>query len=406
MSRAHDVVVVGGGVIGLAIAWRAAAAGSSVALVDDARRERASWAAAGMLAPATEVHHGEEALLELGLRSAARYPGFVAELEAAAGMAVGYRPCGTLVVAADGDDHAVLEDLFDHQRRLGLDVTRLRARQCRELEPGLGTGVRGGILAAGDHQVDNRRLEEALRRAARRAQAELVTQRVASLELRGDRVDGVRLGDGTRLVARTVVLAAGCWSGCVGGLPDDVVPPVRPLKGQILRLRTDARARLLDRCVRGLVRGAPVYLVPRADGELVVGATVEEQGFDTTVTAGAVHELLRAARALVPAVDEAALGECWAGLRPASPDNAPLLGPSPLDGLVIATGHGRNGILLAPATADGVAGLLASGRVADHLVAFRPDRSRSVLPPGAPARPAPPATRQASPASPEAVPTW
>lgn len=374
MSRPVDALVVGGGVIGLAVAWRVASAGLAVTVVDDARRERASWAAAGMLAPVTEVHYGEEPLLELNLRSAAQYPTFVARVEAASGMTVGYRPCGTLVVAGDVDDNAVLEDMFLYQRRLGLAVTRLRARDCRACEPALSTGVRGGILAEDDHQVDNRRLEEALRRAARRVGVELIAGRVTELVSKGGRVDGVRLGDGTTFQAGTVVLAAGCWSGHLGGVPEGLLPPVRPLKGQILRLRTDPAAPLVGRTVRGLVRGTSVYLVPRSDGEVVVGATVEEQGFDATVTAGAVHELLRAARELVPGVDEAALAECWAGLRPASPDNAPLLGPSRLDGLILVTGHGRNGILLTPVTADGIAEVVTTGHVPDHLVPFRPDR--------------------------------
>jgi len=374
VSQPLDVVVVGGGVIGLGVAWKAASAGFTVSVVDDARRERGSWAAAGMLAPVTEVHYGEDALLGLNLRSAAQYPAFVAQLEAASDMTVGYRPCGTLVVAGDTDDNSALDELYHHQLRLGLAVTRLRGRECRSHEPALTPSVRGGILADGDHQVDNRRLEGALRRASLRAGVHLVNGSATRLECHSERVEGVRLSDGTLLQAPTVVLAAGCWSGQLAGVPEELVPPVRPVKGQILRLRTDPGAPLLSRTVRGLVRGTSVYLVPRSDGELVVGATMEEQGFDATVTAGAVHELLRAARDLVPGVDEAVLVECWAGLRPASPDNAPLVGPTALPGLIMATGHGRNGILLTPVTAEGVTQVLTGGDLPDHLIPFAPDR--------------------------------
>ena len=371
------MVVVGGGVIGLGIAWRVAQAGPSVAVVDDARRERASWAAAGLLAPVGEVDGGaagHEALVELNLRSARRYPSFVAELEAAAGMSVAYRPGGSLVVAGDAAGEATLDELFRYQRDHGLDATRLTTEQCRSAEPALAAGLAGGLLVADDRQVENRRFEEALRRAGRAAGVELIAGRVDGLELGGGRVTGVRLADGTALAARTVVLAAGCWSGNVDGLPAGVLPPARPLKGQILRLRTDPAAPLIGRNVRGLLPETSIYLIPRADGELVVGATVEECGFETSVTAGAVHELLGAGRALVPDLDRAELVECWAGLRPGSPDDAPLLGPSALDGLVIATGHGRQGILLTPVTADAIAEVVTGGGVPAHLAAFRPSR--------------------------------
>ncbi len=365
-----DVVVVGGGVIGLGIAWRAALAGLEVAVVDDAPGRGASWAAAGMLAPVTEVHHGEHDLLELNLAAAARWPGFAVELEERASRSVGYRRCGTLIVARDADDNAALADLYDFQRSLGLEVQRLRSRECRQLEPGLAPGVRGGILAAGDHQVDNRALVAALLVACERAGVRRRSGRVAAVRVSGDRTRGVVLAGGEPLEARTVVLAAGCWTSTLGGLPPGLLPPVRPVKGQLLHLRGPGDTPLCQRNVRGL----DVYVVPRGDGRVVVGATVEEQGFDTTVTAGAVHDLLRAALELLPEVSELELTEAVAGLRPGSPDNAPLLGPSALDGLVIASGHYRNGVLLTPVTADGIAALLASGRVPESLAPFSPCR--------------------------------
>jgi glycine oxidase len=362
--------VVGGGVIGLGIAWRAAQAGLSVTVVDQAPGRGASWAAAGMLAPVTEVHYGERPLLGLNLAAAARWPGFAAEVEDAAGRPVGYRPAGTLAVARDSDDNAALEDLYRFQLRCGLQVERLRSRECRQLEPGLAPGVRGGVLAPGDHQVDNRALVEALLVACDRSGVRLLEGRVAELATDGDRVIGVVLGDGERLAAGVVVLAAGCWSAGLGGLAAEAVVPVRPVKGQLLYLRGPADQPLCQRNVRGL----EVYVVPRGDGRVVVGATVEEQGFDTRVTAGAVGDLLRAALELLPDVAELELAETVVGLRPGSPDNAPMLGPAGPEGLVVATGHYRNGILLTPVTADAIAGLLATGRVPDLIAPFAPGR--------------------------------
>jgi glycine oxidase len=380
-----DVVVVGGGAIGLAVAWRAAQAGMAVTVVDRAPGRGASWAAAGMLAPVTEVHYGERQLLALNLAAAARWPSFAAELEEAAGQPVGYRPGGTLAVARDADDNAALEDLYQFQLRCGLEVERLRSRECRQLEPGLAPSIRGGVLAAGDHQVDNRALVQALVVACERAGVRLVEGRVAELAVEGGRVTGVVLAaSGERLAAAAVVLAAGCWSGGVGGLAAEALPPVRPVKGQLLYLRGPADQPLCSRNVRGL----EVYVVPRGDGRVVVGATVEEQGFDTTVTAGAVHDLLRAALELLPEVAELELAETVVGLRPGSPDNAPMLGPAGPDGLVVATGHYRNGILLTPVTADAITELLASGRVPELIAPFGPERFAGGVAAG-PARTAP-----------------
>jgi glycine oxidase len=369
-----DAVVVGGGVIGLGIAWRAALAGMTVTVVDDAPGRGASWAAAGMLAPVTEVHYGERPLLQLNLAAAARWPGFAAELEEASGQPVGYRPGGTLAVARDADDNAALEDLYQFQLRCGLQVERLRSRECRQLEPGLAPSIRGGVLASGDHQVDNRALVEALLVACQRAGVRMVEGRVAELAVEGDRMIGVVLGDGARLAAGRVVLAAGCWSGGIGGLAAEALPPVRPVKGQLLYLRGPADQPLCQ----GNVRGLEVYVVPRGDGRVVVGATVEEQGFDTQVTAGAVHELLRAALELLPDVAELELTETVVGLRPGSPDNAPMLGPTGPEGLVVATGHYRNGILLTPVTADAIAELLATGQAPELIAPFGPARFAGV----------------------------
>jgi glycine oxidase len=374
-DRCPDVVVVGAGVIGLAIAWRAAVRGLRATVVDPAPASGASAVAAGMLAPVTEAGYNEDALLRLNLDSAARYPGFVAELCERTGLDPAYRTIGTLLVAADGGDLAAAAELLAFQRKLGLEVTELTGREARRLEPLLAPGVRGGLLVAGDHQVDPRRLTAALLAGCRHAGVRLVRSAVRGVGRRGDRAVGVLLADGTRLSTGRVVLAAGVHCGQLDGLPAHAFDCLRPVKGQLLRLRVPPRMRpLLHRNLRGLVRGNSIYLVPRADGELVIGATVEEQGFDTTVTAGAVHDLLRDATELLPAIGEAALVETAAGLRPGTTDNGPLLGAAHLENLIVATGHYRNGVLLAPTTADAIVTVLQGGDLPALARPFAADR--------------------------------
>jgi glycine oxidase len=366
-----DVVVVGGGVIGLAISWRLAAAGSSVVLADDSPGRGASWIAAGLLAPVTEVHYGEENLLQLNLRSAARYPSFVDELEEVSGLPAGYVRSGMLCVAGDSDENAAIEELYRLQQRLGLEVQRLRGSECRELEPALSPRVRGGTFAEGDHQIDNRALVPALYEACRRSGVHMRTSRVAEVVCDSERASAVVLEDGEEVSCGAVVLAAGCWSGQVRGIPEHARPPVRPVKGQLIHLRGPEA--LVSRNVRGL----DVYMVPRPDGRVVVGATVEEQGFDLSVTAGAIYSLLRDAYEIVPGIIEMEVTETVAGLRPGSPDNHPIIGPTAIEGLVIATGHYRNGILLAPVTADAIAELLTTGTAPSLIAPFSPLRFAS-----------------------------
>ncbi|MFD8384451.1 glycine oxidase ThiO [Streptomyces sp. NPDC059679] len=374
-GRPYDALVVGGGIIGLVTAWRAARRGLRTAVADPAPGGGAAQVAAGMLAAVTELHYGEQTLLALNLASARRYPEFVAELEEASGQDVGFRTCGTLAVAFDPDDRAHLRELHDFQRRLGLESQWLTGRECRRLEPMLAPGVRGGLRVDGDHQVDPRRLAAALLTACERAGVVFHRARAERLTLAADRATGVELADGTRLAAEQTVLAAGSFSGRLAGVPEGALPPVRPVKGQVLRLRVPpAYAPFLSRTVRAEVRGGHVYLVPRENGELVVGATSEELGWDTTVTAGGVYELLRDAHELVPGITELPLVETRAGLRPGSPDNAPLLGPSALPGLLVATGHYRNGVLLTPVTGDVMAEVLTHGELPDEARPFSPLR--------------------------------
>jgi glycine oxidase len=374
-GKIPDVLVVGGGLIGLVTAWRAARRGLSVTVVDPEPGGGAARVAAGMLAAVTELHHGEQTLLALNLESARRYPGFAAELTEATGHDLGYRRCGTLAVALDADDRAHLRELHALQGRSGLDSEWLSGRECRRLEPLLAPGVRGGLRVDGDHQIDPRRLAAALVVACERAGVVLHRAWAERLTLAGDRATGVVTGDGTALTAGQVVLAAGSASGRLAGVPDAVLPPVRPVKGQVVRLTVPKRyAPFLSRTVRAVVRGSHVYLVPRENGELVLGATSEELGWDTTVTAGGVYELLRDAHELVPGITELPLTETRAGLRPGSPDNAPLLGPTGVAGLLLATGHYRNGVLLTPVTGDVMADVLTTGVLPEEARPFSPRR--------------------------------
>jgi glycine oxidase len=383
-SEATDVVIVGGGVIGLSIAWRAAQQGQRVVVADPEPGNGATHAAAGMLTPIAEAAYAEREIFGLGQESLRRYPGFISELHSATGLPTGFRQAGTLQVAYDSDDLAVLTETRVLQESFGVHLQQLTARECRTAEPMLDPSVRAGLLAPDDGSVDPRLLAVALLRAAEAAGACLVRRSVAEIICSDGRAAGVRLADDSVVQAPWIVLAAGWQSADIAGLPDGIAPPVRPVKGQIIRLRTTAVTDaaglppgLLQRTVRGIVRGSSVYLVPRASGELVVGATQEELGSDRTVTAGGVWELLRDARTLVPGITELEIGDIVAGLRPGTPDNAPVIGPSRLPGLVLATGHFRAGVLLAPVTADTVAAFLRTGTPDPSWLPFAADRFRT-----------------------------
>ncbi|PRX97007.1 glycine oxidase ThiO [Allonocardiopsis opalescens] len=370
-----DVVIVGAGVVGLATAWRCAQRGLATVLVDPRPAGGATRVSAGMLTPTTEAAYGEEELVRFALRSRGLYPAFAAELAEASGADPGYRAEGTLQVAFDSDDWAQLRELLAFTERLGVRTERLTSRETRRLEPMLSPAVRGALYAPDDHSVDPRRLAAALLRAAERAGARLLRRRAERLLLTADgaAAAGVLLDDGTELRARQVVLAAGADCGELAGLPRGAVPTIRPVKGQILRLR--APAGFLTRTVRGLVRGTPVYLVPRDGGELVLGATQEELGRDERLTVGGVWQLLRDARELVPGVAELEITETAVGLRPGAADNLPLLGPTALPGLQLAAGHFRHGVLLAPVTAEVMAHAVAEEKLPDHAREFAATRT-------------------------------
>ena len=371
-AAAADVVVVGAGVVGLAAAWSAVRRGLRVLVLEaSAPGAGASGVAAGMLASVTEADFGEPDLIELNVAAARGWPPFAADLEAAAGAGIGYRETGTLTVAVDRDEADVLRRLHELQAELGLDAQWLTGSACRRLEPGLSPRVTAGILAPGDHQVSPRALIAALVTAVGRAGGELRHGvPVRGLDCGEHGVDAVVLEDGTRLPARAVVLAAGAESAGLE-VPDAARISVRPVKGQILRLRAGAAAPLPATRV---IRTPEVYAVPRGDGRLVVGATMEERGFDTSVTAGGVLELLRRAYEALPGIAELELVEARAGLRPAATDNGPVIGPSAVPGLVWATGHWRHGILLAPITGEAVAAALAGEEPPARTLPFSPAR--------------------------------
>jgi len=358
-SKSPTVAIIGAGVIGLGIAWRLAARGAAVMVFDKgAAGAGASHAAAGMLAACAEAEPGEDALVTLGRESQARWPAFAADLEQVAGMEVGLRAEGTLVLALTADDQARLNHQLVFQQQLGLPLQWISAAETRRREPHLAGKLAGAVFSPEDTQVDNRKLAAALRIAAESAGAGIHEHRaVSAISSHAGRVDGIVLADGRKIAADVVVLAAGAWSRSIAGLPAELRPPVRPIKGQMLALRMDASAPLLNHVV-----WAPgAYLVPRRDGRLIIGATVEEKGYDTALTAGGLLTLLEAAWRAVPAVEELPIDEMWVGHRPGSRDDAPILGAGPLEGLIYATGHHRNGILLTPITADAIAGLVLEG---------------------------------------------
>jgi glycine oxidase len=370
-----NLVVVGAGVIGLSCAWRAAAAGHAVTVLDPAPASGASWVAGGMLAPVTEAWPGEERLLDLGVESVRRWPGFAADLTAAAGLPAGLRTEGTVVAATGAGDRAELDALAAYLTRLGRAVDRLSGRELRRLEPALGPDVRGGLSVPGDLAVDNRVLLAALRAAGERVGVRFVERAAETVLDDGTRVTGVRL-DGDVVEADAVLVSAGAHSASLHPALDGLV---RPVKGEILRLahRTGAFPPP-SRTVRALVDGRPVYAVPRDAGGLVVGATQAETGFDTEVTVGGVRDLLRDAERVLPGIAEYALVESAAGLRPGSLDNLPLIGGLGPEGLLTATGHGRNGMLLAPVTADAVVALLRGDAVPGQAKAADPGRFAAV----------------------------
>lgn len=361
-------MVIGGGVIGLTVAWRAAQCGLKVRVVErDRPGAGATAAAAGMIAPVSETTTTEPELLQLGLRSAELYPQFVNELEQHSDGSIGYRQAGTLIVARDRDDAEALEREFELRHSLGLSVERLRPSELLALEPALAPTVRTGLRVDSDHSIDPLALVQALLLALTAAGGALIKDTVKAVLSDGSHVSGVHLASGESIATGNVVMATGCQPDPLEGTEP---LPVRPVKGQVLILRDPNGPGLLRRTLRG----EDCYIVPRGDGRYVIGASMEERGFDRTINAGVTFELLRAAYELVPGIAELELSEIVVGHRPGTPDNLPIIGPGELEGVIWATGHFRSGILLAPITGELVATALSEGEWPRELVPLQPGR--------------------------------
>lgn len=385
MAEIHaDVAVIGAGIVGLGIALEASRSGRSVALIDPAPASGATFAAAGMLAPVSELHYQEEDLLELMLESSALWPGFAASLEGPSPSAdTGYRPTSTLAVGADAADRRALSDLREVQLSNGLAVEPLLLREARSREPLLSPQLSCAFDIPADHQADPRKVAGRILDLLSGNDGSLVRSEAASLSWADGRVTGVRLAGGGSVTASETVVANGLQASQLKNLPEGLRLPLRPVFGDILRLRVPEHLRpLLTSTVRGLVRGVPVYIVPREDGTVVVGATQREDALSAStnaVSAGGVYQLLRDAQALLPAVAELELLEATSRARPGTPDNAPLLGRvsapdgGDIPGLIVATGFFRHGVLLTPVAAL-ICRQLLDGASDPRWDKFRPDR--------------------------------
>ena len=366
----RDVLIVGGGTIGLAIGFELVRRGMPVTMFEkDAAGRGTSYQAAGMLAPDAEIEFEELELYEFNRESLRRWPDFAKRVEKAGGQSVDYRDEGTLIVADDRDAAEALERLYNFQREQGLNVEWLTGEEAREIEPFLAPRLSAAVFAPSDHQVDNRRLVDALRAAFEAEGGTLHDHTPVEAVVPDADAPAVRTEDGQCIAGEQVVVAAGVWSRELDGLEPDATPPVRPVKGQMIQLR---RKRPFD--LQHVVRGPEAYLAPKSDGRIVVGATSEEMGFDTAVTAGGLYDLLEGGWEVVPGIRDLPVDETWAGLRPATRDHAPLLGTTPAPGVLMATGHYRHGILLTPVTAEEMARLICTGETSDWFQPFSPHR--------------------------------
>ena len=369
-----DVLVIGSGVVGLSIAHELLSNGLTVTVLDAIEPGRgASWAAAGVLAPQGAHPHGGP-YLDLSLQSNGLYPAYAARLEEETGLTIEHRADGGVHIALDDVEAAELETRYQDQIKLGLPVERLTEAEVRVLEPELSPEVRCGLLFRGMGQVENRRLVKALIMAVRLKGGTITGGApVRRLAIRKNRVTGVMVQQET-LKAGLIINAAGAWARTFAGRNTALSPPVKPVKGQMLALDITDRP-----LFRHVIHGLNQYLVPRCDGRLLVGATVEKRGCDTQVTAGGITRLLSHALRMAPALSSAPIVETWAGLRPMSKDGKPILGPSGVEGLILATGHYRNGILLTPITAKLIAEHVLTGTVSADLKPFLPDRFKLTL---------------------------
>lgn len=364
--KSYDVAIAGGGVIGGSIALELARTGLRVAVFDRQRPgEEASWASAGIISPAPE-NPGQFVVVDLAKRSVALYPEFVALVEEVSGQSTGFRAKGTLEALFSGDAKAELSTIIAVHHGLGLRAEPLRAEDARELEPALSEEVEAAVLRPDEASIDNRALTAAVLSAAQQSGAEIHTGNGAKgISREGHRCRGLMLQN-EKVEAKWTIIAAGCFSGAIDGVA--AYAPVRPAKGQMAALRAD------DLQIERVLWSEKIYLVPRNDGRILAGATIEHVGFDKRVTAGGIEKILAAAIELAPALKNARIEETWAGLRPDSSDHLPILGPTDLEGLLMATGHFRSGILLTPITARLIREWITEQKVSMDWDRFSPMR--------------------------------
>ncbi len=366
----RPVLIIGAGTIGLSIGWQLVRAGQSVEIFERGRAGRGtSWLAAGMLGPDAEIGFEELELYRLNQESLRRWPKFAASLEEESGSNVDFRTEGTLLVAHDRDAAEALRRRYEFMKEWGLDVRWLSGAQALEREPFVAPRLAAAVYSAGDFQVDNRLLVDAMTKAFLDKGGVLHEETPVRAVEPHDVRPALITAEGARIEGSRVVVAAGVWSRDIDGLTPDQKPPVRPVKGQMIELRIEPPFDL-----KHVVRGPDAYVVPKSSGRLLVGATSEEMGYDERVTAGGLYVLLEGAWEIVPGIYDLPVCDTWAGLRPASRDHLPIMGSAGAPGVVMATGFYRHGILLTPVTSEEVARLILTGETSDWIEPFSPTR--------------------------------
>jgi len=363
----NKIAIIGGGIIGLSLGWQLTRKGKYVEVIERSKAgQSASRAAAGMLAPQAEMGFEDIELFYLCRKSLEMYDKFSEELFQDSGINVPLERTGCILPGFDRDDSQRLRRLYDFRERIGLPIVWVTSSEAREIEPCLSPKCTGAIWIEDDAQINNRLLLDALRIAFEKRGGKLFEDAdVQKINIGNDKVHGIKVHD-IDIEFDTVIVAAGSWSKQIDGIPENLLPPVRPVKGQIVSLRMNDSCRL-----KKIVRARDAYLLPKSDGRLVVGASVEEMGFDTNPTAGEIFRILERAWEAVPSIYDLPIESIDVGLRPGSRDHQPIIGDSEVDGLFFATGHYRNGILLTPVTAYELSEWIVTGNRSDALKNFQ-----------------------------------
>ncbi|MEO8513333.1 MAG: glycine oxidase ThiO [Ignavibacteria bacterium] len=361
-----NTVIIGGGIIGLSVGWQLAKKGNNVEILErDQAGKSASWAAAGMLAPQAEMGFEDIELFYLCRKSLEMYPKFCNELFEDSGIKVEVEKTGCILPAFDRDDAERLRRLYDFREKIGMPINWLTGSEAREVEPFLSPRCTGAIWIEDDAQVNNRLMLEALKKAFIKCGGKLYEEHnVENINILNGKVTGVHI-HGIDINFDNVIVAGGAWSKQISGIPENLLPPVRPVKGQIINLRLNDSCRITK-----VVRAPDVYLLPKSDGRLILGASVEEMGYNVEPTAGEVFRLLERGWEAVPSIYDLPIDSIDVGLRPGSRDHMPIVGDSDVEGLFFATGHYRNGILLTPVTAFELSEWIATGITSETLKGF------------------------------------